>query len=477
MAPVPCTVDFHQGTLRLRGVSPQFVSRALATIPLVWDDRDDCFRCDAMFSALLRRRLDQTLAGGIAWTAGSNPEIIPLHDRRRIVLRDDQREAVEAFEQGGQRGLIVMPTGTGKTVVAIELMLRHQSSLLIVVPVRDLMYQWHAKILEATGIDAGLIGDGVHRVSPISVTTYDSAAIHMPRIGDRFRGIIFDEVHHLAGPWRSDAARMSAASLRLGLTATLPRDPERLALLHDLIGPTLYQQSITGASGKTLADYTIRRIAVQMTDEEASRYRELALVIQQFVTHQRQLDPQFCWDDTFKLSAATADDPERARAAAAAMRAFRAKRRIEEQAAGKLRVLEDLFRLHCHEPVIVFTGSNVTARQISRRFLVPCLLSHCAKRERREWLDGFAAGRYPVLVANRVLDEGVDLPAVNTAIVLGGLASQRQAIQRLGRVLRKSGMTQRATLYEVVTDGTNEVQRSRDRRRNEVYRKSQSSRQ
>ncbi len=110
------------------------------------------------------------------------------------------------------------------------------------------------------------------------------------------------------------------------------------------------------------------------------------------------------------------------------------------------------------------------ARAVSRRFLVPCLLSHCAKRERREWLEGFAQRRYPVLVANRVLDEGVDLPEVKTAIVLGGLSSQRQAIQRLGRVLRKSNSGRSATLYEIVTDETKEVQRSRDRRRNEAYR-------
>ena len=86
------------------------------------------------------------------------------------------------------------------------------------------------------------------------------------------------------------------------------------------------------------------------------------------------------------------------------------------------------------------------------------------------WLEGFAQGRYPVLVANRVLDEGVDLPAVKTAIVLGGLSSQRQAIQRLGRVLRKGSGRRRATLYEIVVDNTREVTRSRDRRRNEAFR-------
>jgi superfamily II DNA or RNA helicase len=341
---------------------------------------------------------------------------------------------------------------------------------LIVVPVRDLMYQWHEKILQSTGIDAGLIGDGVHRVSPISVTTYDSAAIHMPRIGDKFSMVIFDEVHHLAGPWRSDAARMSAATGRLGLTATLPREPARLASLYDLVGPVLYQQNIADAAGDTLAQYSVRRIAVRMNEQERTAYSQYSRTIQQFVSDRRQLDPQFIWEDVYKLVADTEGDPECAASAMLAVAAFRSKRKIEEQAAAKMRILEDLFRLHSGSPVIVFTGSNVMARQISTRFLVPCLLSNCAKKERQDLLRGFAEGRYPALVANRVLDEGVDLPEVKTAIVMGGLSSQRQAIQRLGRVLRKGANNETAVLYEVVTEDSGEVQRSRDRRRNEAYR-------
>ncbi len=72
------------------------------------------------------------------------------------------------------------------------------------------------------------------------------------------------------------------------------------------------------------------------------------------------------------------------------------------------------------------------------------------------------------LVANQVLDEGVDLPAVKVAIVLGGTSSARQAQQRLGRILRRSGNS-RAVLYEVVCAQTNEAQRSRRRRDSEAF--------
>jgi superfamily II DNA or RNA helicase len=141
---------------------------------------------------------------------------------------------------------------------------------------------------------------------------------------------------------------------------------------------------------------------------------------------------------------------------------------IEDRAAEKLRVLEDIFRLHAGERVIVFAGSNAMARDVSLRFLVPTLLSHSRKAERLEVLEGFAAGRFPVIVANQVLDEGVDVPEAKVAVVIGGQASTRQAKQRLGRILRRSGEAL-ATLYEVVCEDTHDVKRSRQRRRSDAY--------
>jgi superfamily II DNA or RNA helicase len=108
------------------------------------------------------------------------------------------------------------------------------------------------------------------------------------------------------------------------------------------------------------------------------------------------------------------------------------------------------------------------AIEVSRRFLVPTILSHTRKRERLAVLEGFAKGLFGVLVANRVLDEGVDVPEAKVAVVIGGQGSTRQAKQRLGRILRRSGNA-RATLYEVVCENTKEVLRSRKRRRSDAY--------
>ncbi len=458
MASILPKISFSRGTLLLEGMPRQHVLQTFGSRRWVWDGRVGAWRGDAFEYAAVRQ-----LLGG---NQGPLDDCVPAWrsirwPRENIhPLRSEQKAAVEAWTDA-RRACIVMPTGTGKTEVALKIMAQTAVSTLVVAPVRDLMYQWQRRILDGLGYDAGIIGDNVFRVRPVSVTTYDSACIHMDKLGDAFGLIVFDECHHLPGPLRRDAARMSAAPMRLGLTATPERSDGRHTDLDWLIGPVAYEMPISAAKGQTLADYEVVRIPIHLSAEEQVRYDRLSQVVRSYMAERLQTDPKFDWED---LCAETGKTPEARRA----LKAFFAKRAVEDRAEEKLRVLEDLFRLHAPQPCIVFTGSNAMARDVSRRFLIPCLLSHCGKRERLEILRGLDEGDYPALVANRVLDEGVDLPEVKVAVVIGGTASSRQAKQRLGRILRKSGNA-RAVLYEVVSAGTNEELRSRRRRKSDAY--------
>ena len=452
----------------LQGWDREAGPRWLLDLGAVWDGRVGAWRLDAIRYADIAAPL--SAAAEKAETVGPPSESfldeVPKWRSLRWpkidlpALREEQTAAVASWQASG-RGLVVMPTGTGKTVVALKIMADAAVSSLVVAPVRDLMYQWHRRIFEALGYDAGVIGDGVHRVRPVSVTTYDSACIHMEKFGDQFGLLIFDECHHLPGQIRRDAARMSAAPLRLGLTATPHRADGRHIDLDELIGPVVYLQDVAAARGRTLADYDVVRIPVKLSAEEQSRYDELSRQVRSYMVERRKELPAYSWQD---LCGDAADTPEARRA----LIAYHAKQAIEDRAEEKLRVLEDLFRLHHSEPCLVFVGSNAMARDVSRRFLIPCLLAHSRKQERLEVLQGLERGDYPALVANQVLDEGVDLPEVKVAMVIGGSASSRQAKQRLGRVLRRRGNT-RAVLYEIVTAETNEEKRSRTRRRSDAY--------
>lgn len=465
----PLRIAFDAGTLCLSGRPSATVLQQLGGDLWRFDRRVTAYRSDAQHYAEIRRRisgLDEQRLPLVDAVPGWSPlslvpSLVPRGaDGQLLRLREDQQAAADAW-LAERRGCIVMPTGTGKTEVALALIAACSQSTLVVAPVRDLMYQWHRRILQRFGVDAGILGDGICRIAPLTVTTYDSAQIHMPRIGNAFALLVFDECHHLPGPQRSDAARMSAAPFRLGLTATPPWADGRESLLNQLIGPICYRQQLSEARGATLADYDIRRITVHLDEAERARYAELSSQVRRYMMQRRQEEPQFDWQALCSDSGA---DPEARRA----LRAFHAKRAIEDRAAEKLRVLEDLFRLHVGEPFLVFTGTNAMARDVSRRFLIPCLLSHCRKRERLDLLEGLQSGRYPGIVANRVLDEGVDLPDVKLAIVIGGSGSSRQAIQRLGRILRRSRFG-RGTIYEIVTRQTRDEIRSRRRRDNDAY--------
>lgn len=374
-------------------------------------------------------------------------------------LRPDQQEAKAAWSLRG-RGVIVMATGTGKTEVALHIVRDVASHTLFVAPTRALAHQLARRIADAFGVDVGFIGDHTYRLQPITVSTYHSAGIKMGFVGDYFKLIVFDECHHLPGDLWSDAARMSAAPFRLGLTATPSRTDGRERLYTELIGPICYQSSIAAARGTSLADYKICRIPVHLTSSERAEYDALGVILRDYMAARRQLDPSYDWKRLTRDSAYEA-------AARHALRAGLKRRSIEENAAAKLDVLETLFRKHLQQ-VVVFTGANKMARMISTRFLIPCLLSHSKRKEREMILAGYEAGTFKAIVANRVLNEGIDVPAAKIGIVVGGTGSERDAIQRLGRILRKRGV-ERAVLYEVVCAETREEERSRDRRSSDAF--------
>ncbi len=444
----------------LTGLARKELPNAYSSCIWRWDTRVGAWRCDAIFYAAIRKVLVEQFGADFSDEV-AKPAVIPWPKVNLPKLRLEQSEALAAWSQAGCRGQIIMPTGTGKTEIALAAIARTKTATLVVAPVRDLMYQWHRRILRAFNVDGGIVGDGLSNIKPITVTTYDSAYIHMAKMGADFGLLIFDEEHHLPGKCRREAAILSTATMRLGLTAT----PQRSDGLHKdldwLIGPVVYDMPFKQAEGSTLANFDVVRIPVALNDSEQATYDQCSRVIRHFISSRRKEQPGYTWQDLCKESG---KEPQ----ARNAQKAYYLKQSIENRAAEKLRVLEDVFRLHKGQQILVFAGSNIMAIEVSRRFLVPTILSHTRKRERLAVLDSFANGKFEVLVANRVLDEGVDVPEAKVAVVIGGQGSTRQAKQRLGRVLRRTGSA-RATLYEVICENTKEVHRSRKRRRSDAY--------
>ncbi len=232
--------------------------------------------------------------------------------------------------------------------------------------------------------------------------------------------------------------------------------------LDQLIGPIVYRREITQLRGDYLADYRVMTLYVQLNDEERARY-ELAREIYRGFVHQAgiNMSQPNGWGQFIFLAHRSPEGRQ-------AFRAYRDQRELALAAPAKLGLLARLLDRHNGDRILIFTHDNATVYKIARQFLVPVITHQTKTKERREILLRFNAGTYPIVATSRVLNEGVNVPEANVAIVLSGSGSVREHVQRLGRVLRKSG-DKEATLYEVITRGTVEEFTSNRRRRHDAY--------
>lgn len=451
------TLRFHAGTLVVEGAAandlpPGFVD----------DDRIGAARGPAC----LYRPLVLQLVAQKAEFQDQARAYERLDDLVAVSTREPrsyQAEALAAWEAAGRRGVVVLPTGAGKTFVAELAILSARRPTLVVAPTLDLVGQWYSRLKAAFGRPVGMLGGGHHDVQELTVSTYDSAWLHLSRYGDRFGLLVFDEVHHLPAPAYRTAAEAAIAPFRLGLTATWERDDGRHLDLDDVVGPVVYRKDIQELAGEFLADYDTVRLLVQLGPGERLRYEELWACYRGFIEDNRiSMRGPDGWTRFMMLAARS---PE----GRAALRAHRDARAIAHGTTEKIALLASLLREERGRRTIIFTHDNKTALHISRTFLVPCITHQTDVLERRALLDGFEAGTLPVLATSRVLNEGVDLPAAEIAIVLSGTGTVREHVQRLGRILRP-GHGKRATLYEIVAANTSEERTSERRRQHDAYR-------
>ncbi|MDY7095977.1 MAG: DEAD/DEAH box helicase family protein [Acidobacteriota bacterium] len=453
-------LSFDRGTL-LAQTGGEQESSALEPRGFRWDKRVEAWRAPAWRYReliLALRKSDLELED----SARAYEKFDALPSRLLREPFPHQQEAVDAWWQAKGQGTVVLPTGSGKTYVAQLVMEKARCSTLVVTPTLDLMQQWYGVLDTSYDRTIGLLGGGYHELEDLTVTTYDSAYLHMDRLGDRYGLLVFDECHHLPGPSYALAAEASLAPFRLGLTAT----PEREDGLHwrydDLIGPVVYRKEIDQLAGEYLAQYETVRLQVRLSEEEREEYAAERGIYREFVEgHGLRLGAPGGWNRFLMLSSQSQEGRR-------AFLAYRRQKSIAEASDGKLQLLERLLRRHRHDRVLVFTADNDTVYRISQRLLIPAITHQTKVKERHHILQAFNSGEYPFLVTSKVLNEGVDVPAASVGVVLSGSGSVREHVQRLGRILRR-GEGKEAVLYEVVAEDTAEEFVSSRRRRHRAY--------
>lgn len=360
---------------------------------------------------------------------------LPMRLRRvtlsgsKFALRDYQRDAVEAFWAGGSvrggSGVVVLPCGSGKTIVGLGVMEKAQSQTLILSTNVTAVRQWIGEILDKTTLtrdDVGEYTGETKEVRPVTVTTYqilthrrpeDEEYPHFALFNSRDWGlIIYDEVHLLP----ADVFRITAeiqARRRLGLTATLVREDGREPDVFSLIGPKRYD--------------------VPWRDLEKSRWIATA--------------------ECFEIRVPLADEVQMAYAVAEDREKFR----IASENPSKLAVVQALAAFHRDDQVLVIGQYLEQLEQIARTLKAPIITGRTPNAERERLYAAFRQGSLKLLVVSRVANFAVDLPDANVAIqVSGTFGSRQEEAQRLGRILRPKAGHNVARFYSLVSADTRE---------------------
>lgn len=326
-----------------------------------------------------------------------------------VCLRPYQADAVESFSRSGN-GVVLLPCGSGKTVVGIAALCATSAATLILTPSRSVAEQWRTSLLAMTSLTAGdvtLASSGA-QPTPVTIATYHGATIGQVAgslLDYPWGLVIYDEVQSLP----ADMFRLSAAlqsSRRLGLTATLVREDGREREVFALVGPPVFDMP--------------------------------------WVDLERQgwIAPARC----VEVRVPAAPTPQRAMTY-------------------KLAVVERLLHRH-RDSQVLLVGSNLDSlRRAARVFDIPVLTGKSSAATRTRYLDAFKAGEIRCLALSRIGSVGIDLPGAEALIQISGTYGSRQEeAQRLGRLLRPAP-GKIARFYTLVSEGTPEVRYAEKRQR------------
>jgi DNA phosphorothioation system restriction enzyme len=384
-----------------------------------------------------------------------------------IKLRSYQIEAIKSWFSNNGQGLYEMATGTGKTLTALSTaakLAEHLSSLAIVIvcPYTHLVDQWVKDIKkfnmdpvvaykskslwenrlseEVTAFNTGLIN---HYCCITTNTTFSSEA--MQKIVKRMSGnvlIIADEAHHL-GAEKTIKILPENIKFRLALSATPNRwydDSGTAKLLQYFGGSVVFEYGLDKAIGTHLTNYYYYPHLIYLDQDEAEQYFEITEKLVKCMFGDDGLD----LDDTVVSSLLI----KRAR--------------ILSMARNKIKVLDDLLRdrTDSHYNIVYCGDSKVDGikqidlvvelmrEQLNMR--VHTFTSREDKGLRAQLLDEFESAKLQALVAIKCLDEGVDVPATQTAYILASSTNPREFIQRRGRVLRKHPLKQYSYIHDFI---------------------------
>lgn len=368
-----------------------------------------------------------------------------------------QAEALDAWHAARCRGIVEAVTGAGKTLIGITAAFqafRLGIKVLVLVPTAELQAQWQRRLLEILPqATVGTLGNGrtdVLRDCDILVAIINSATRRTVLQQHSLGLIIADECHRYAAQTFATALD-SGFRYRLGLTATYRRPDGREAQVLDpyfggVVHRLWYDQALDDG---VISSFDIAHVGVSLTDSERAEYQSTSSTISRLgmslkVRLQLTEAPFDRFMRSVQILASRKDDqsPE-AFMARKYLEAVTKRQALLTNAKSKLAILDEIAPVIAESHgTLVFSqtvDSTTKAADRLRQAGIPTLSisSESTGHERRGALQQFGGGQAKALCAPRILDEGVDVPDADLAVVLSGSSTPRQTIQRLGRIIRR----------------------------------------
>lgn len=413
-----------------------------------------------------------------------------------------QEECLKCWFKNKGRGIVQAVTGSGKTLLALTAarqMAQERGKKLhvkIVVPTNALMKQWERDLKEFLSDSSqpeyssislrdkiGLRGGG-HKASPdcpYMIYVINSARYELARqiLEELKRGedvlLIADECHH----YESSQNRLIFEFLpyiqpyeghffSLGLSATLPGG-QALHYLTSVLGNKIYHYGMTEASaGQTICQYDIYHIGISFRDEEQAAYDELTERIS--IQYQKLLHAfpslnQMGIKDRYEFLRNVSRQKNRKLAAFASlyMNLSYKRKSLVCLASARIDCACDLIRRLDHKDKIIIFSERIEQAENLYQLLQKYNPGKAARYHskmgtlaNKNALERFRTGSIRILIACKAIDEGIDVPDASIGIILSGTSSQRQRIQRLGRIVRKCENKKGASLYYLHIEKTSE---------------------
>ncbi len=337
-------------------------------------------------------------------------------------IRNYQKDAADAFvgnkSAGTGFGTIVLPCGSGKTVVGMIVMSMLKTNTIILTPNVAAVYQWKRELLDKTDIqenDIGLYTGEAKEIKPITIATYqvltwrpstEAPFPHFKIFKERSWGlIIYDEVHLLPAPVFRITAELQIIR-RLGLTATLVREDGCEGDVFSLVGPKRFDVPWKDLEQKGwIAKAHCTEIRVNMDTKKEIEY---------------------------------------------AVASSRQKYRLASENAEKIKIVKKLLEKHKEQQILII-GQYISQLQIiAQEVNAPIITGKNTNIERESLYDSFRKGEINVLVVSKVANFAIDIPDASVAIqISGAFGSRQEEAQRLGRILRPKECD--SNFYTIIT--------------------------